>query len=298
MREVGGRTKIRDVDKQAERKASTRAGWARRDELDVVVAMLVRHHGLTPVQARGLVWGRPGLLQRLLKRGRPPKRHLIEMADLADRLELERPGVPIRWNLIHRAVEALNEPEEMRESGPLRGEPIIEPRDSESWQRAVRRIRNRLRQEAATIAQSGPLYSKRFEKDREAARLFAAAVDAFFAAEAGNENGVKAPWRGATRDVSEPRMATKKPRRIERDAESVKFVKTGTETRKPGQTVTEPRPPRKKRGALGAPVANPRRDFTVASAPRPGPTAAKQSGTMPPRGLHPASRASANMREE
>jgi hypothetical protein len=42
-------------------------------------------------------------------------------------------------------------------------------------------------------------------------------------------------------------MARKKPGRIERDAGTGKYVPTGTEKRKPGSTVTEPRKSPKKK---------------------------------------------------
>jgi hypothetical protein len=46
---------------------------------------------------------------------------------------------------------SLNEPSERRPV-EYRGEGSTEPRDSENWQRAVRRIRNRLRSVAAALA--------------------------------------------------------------------------------------------------------------------------------------------------
>jgi hypothetical protein len=134
----------------AELAGRRRAFFGRRDELDVVVNMLVRHHGFDLGRARAVVWTQPGLIQQLLRqRGRPPKPHLIHAADVAD--EILSRGEAVRWNVVHRQFVAWNHPEESRTSAH-HGEPIKDPRDSENWQRAVRRIRNRLLAEAARLA--------------------------------------------------------------------------------------------------------------------------------------------------
>lgn len=132
---------------QASRK---RAFFARRDELDVIARMLVRHHGLDPGRARAVVWGQPGLIEGLFsKRGRPPKPYLVHAADIADQVLAS--GKDFRWDVVHRHFVALNEPEESR-TFEYDGEKGSESRDSENWQRAVRRIRNRLRAAAAALA--------------------------------------------------------------------------------------------------------------------------------------------------
>jgi hypothetical protein len=128
-----------------------RAFFGRRDELRVIERMLVRHRGFTPERARAVVWTQPGLVQGMFRqRGRPPKPHLIHAADVADAI-LSR-GEEVRWDVLHRSVVAWNDPGESR---PVEyaGERSREPRDSENWQRAVRRIRNRLRAEAARLAE-------------------------------------------------------------------------------------------------------------------------------------------------
>ncbi len=134
---------------QASRK---RAFFARRDELDVIVRMLVRHHDFDPGQARALVWGQAGVVDGLFRRkGRPPKPHLVRAADVAD--EVLSRGEQVHWEVVHRVFVALNEPEEQRrfEYG---GEQSTEPRDAENWQRAVRRVRRRLRAAAAALARN------------------------------------------------------------------------------------------------------------------------------------------------
>lgn len=126
-----------------------RAAFARRDELEVVARMLARHHGFELGRARALVWAQPGALEGLSRRGRPPKPHLLHAADIAD--EMLSRGRDVRWDVVHRSFVALNEPEEMRPF-EFDGQKSVEPRDSEDWQRAVRRIRRRLRVEAAALA--------------------------------------------------------------------------------------------------------------------------------------------------
>lgn len=129
-----------------------RAFFGRRDELDVVVKMLVRHHGFTYGRARAVVWCQPGLVPGLFsQRGRPPKPHLVHDADVAD--EILSSGREVRWNAVHRYFIALNQPQESR-TFEYDGVQSTEPRDSENWQRAVRRIRNRLRAEAARLAKA------------------------------------------------------------------------------------------------------------------------------------------------
>lgn len=126
------------------------ASLARKAELDVIAHMLERHHGFDPGRARALVWGQPGVVESLLtRRGRPPKRHLIDAADVAD--EVLSRGQEVRWDVVHRMFIAFNE---LSETRPVEygGKRSREPRDSENWQRAVRRIRNRLRAAAAAIA--------------------------------------------------------------------------------------------------------------------------------------------------
>jgi len=122
---------------------------ARSEELEAIERMLVRHHGCDPNRAQRLVWGRPDLYEYLGRRGRPPKPHLIRVANRAD--ETLARGGQVRWDVVHRGYIFLNHPGEARivEYG---GERFMEPRDSENWQRAVRRIRNRLRAQAAAIA--------------------------------------------------------------------------------------------------------------------------------------------------
>jgi len=130
--------------------ARLRAFFSRRDELDVIVNMLVRHHGFDPGRARAVVWGRPGLVERLFsQKGRPPKPHLVQAADVAD--EVLASVKEVRWDTVHREVVAPNEPREMRPF-ECNGEKAREPRDSENWQRAVRRIRARLRAVADALA--------------------------------------------------------------------------------------------------------------------------------------------------
>jgi len=128
-----------------------RAFFGRRDELEVIERMLVRHHGFTPERARTIVWTQPGLVQGMLsQKGRPPKPHLVHAADFADAI-LSR-GEDVRWDVVHRSVVAWNDPGESR-TFEYDGKQSKEPRDSENWQRAVRRILNRLRAEAARLAE-------------------------------------------------------------------------------------------------------------------------------------------------
>ena len=129
-----------------------RAFFGRRDELRVVERMLVRHHGFTADRARAVVWTQPGLVTGLLsQKGRPPKPHLIHAADVAD--EILSTGEEVRWDAVHRQVVAWNDPGESR-TFEYKGKQSTEPRDSENWQRAVRRIINRLRAEAARLAEA------------------------------------------------------------------------------------------------------------------------------------------------
>jgi dienelactone hydrolase len=125
-----------------------RAFSARFEELEMVAKMLVRHHGFDRARAWSLVWSARGG-GGLSGRGRPPKPHLLRAANVAD--EVLASGRFVRWNAVHQAFVALNEPQEQRafECG---GERSVEPRDAENWQRAVRRIRRRLRALAATLA--------------------------------------------------------------------------------------------------------------------------------------------------
>jgi hypothetical protein len=126
-----------------------RAFFGRRDELRVVERMLVRDHGFTPERARSVVTTQ--LIQGLFsQKGRPPKPHLIHAADFAD--EILSRGEEVHWDVVHRSVVAWNDPGESR---PVvyDGKQSREPRDSENWQRAVRRILNRLRAEAASLAE-------------------------------------------------------------------------------------------------------------------------------------------------
>ena len=124
-----------------------RAFFGRRDELEVIARMLVRHHGFDHGRARALAFSRPEELFR--QRGRPAKPHLIHAADFAD--EIQSRGEDVHWDVVHRSVVAWNDPGESR---PVvyDGEQSREPRNSENWQRAVRRIFNRLRAEAARLA--------------------------------------------------------------------------------------------------------------------------------------------------
>ena len=126
-----------------------RAFFGRRDELEVIARMLVRHHGFDHGRARALAFSRPEELFR--QRGRPAKPHLIHAADVAD--EILWKGESVRWDVVHRQFVAWNHPGESRMS-KHRGELIRDPRDSENWQRAVRRIINRLRAEAARLAEA------------------------------------------------------------------------------------------------------------------------------------------------
>ena len=128
----------------------SRASFGRRDELEVVVKMLSRHYEVDQVRARSIVWTEPGTVEAMFRsRGRPPKPHLIRMANLAD--DLLSQGRQIRWGVVHRTYVAWNHPGELKKT-TYKGEEIWEPRDSEHWQRAVRRIRNRLRAEADALA--------------------------------------------------------------------------------------------------------------------------------------------------
>jgi hypothetical protein len=125
-----------------------RAFFAWRDALNVVARMLARHHGFTPAQAHGIVWGRKGVLQSLYTRkGRPPKPHLIADADYAD--EVLSRGKDVHWDAVHFLFVGQNHPDERR---PIPLSSDTEPRDSENWQRAVRRIRANLRAEATALA--------------------------------------------------------------------------------------------------------------------------------------------------
>jgi len=129
-----------------------RAFFGRRDELRVVERMLVRHHGFTADRARAVVWTQPGLVQGLLsQRGRPAKPHLVHAADFAD--EILASGKKVHWDAVHRQVVAWNDPGESR-TFEYDGKQSREPRDSENWQRAVRRIINKLRAEAASLAEA------------------------------------------------------------------------------------------------------------------------------------------------
>lgn len=126
-----------------------RAFFGRRDELEVIARMLVRHYGFDHGRARALAFSQ---LQGLFRqRGRPPKPHLIHAADFAD--EILSRGEDVRWDAVHRQVVARNDPGESR-TFEYAGKRSTEPRDSENWQRAVRRIRNRLRAEAARLAEA------------------------------------------------------------------------------------------------------------------------------------------------
>jgi len=136
---------------------SRSAFFARRDELDVIARMLARHYGVDRGRAHAIVWGQPGLLGELInQKGRPPKPHLVQAADVAD--ETLSSGREMRWDVVHRCVVALNDREESR-AFEYEGEQSSEPRDSEDWQRAVRRIRSRLRAKADALARQHGLTS-------------------------------------------------------------------------------------------------------------------------------------------
>lgn len=129
-----------------------RAFFARRDQLEAIADMLVRHHGHDRGRASALVWGRPGAIDGVSGRGRPPKPHLIHAASVAD--ETLARGQQVRWDVVHRNFVALNEPDERRVV-EYAGEKSTEPRVSEDWQRAVRRVRRRLRAAADALARAG-----------------------------------------------------------------------------------------------------------------------------------------------
>src|SRR5262245_44877756 len=84
--------------------------FGRRDEMEVVVRMLVRHYLVDPERARAIVWSQPGAVESMRNKGRPSKPHEIWAADLADQMKFE--GRQVRWDVVHRHLVALNEPQE------------------------------------------------------------------------------------------------------------------------------------------------------------------------------------------